>query len=780
MRPIVLLVAYAAGIVMAYYSGLWDAAIQISVIGALCTGWVLLRRSGWGWLPFLCLLLMAGYLNAAHSLRPPASAHHIRSFADQLPLIVEGKIISMESRADGGYRLLAEALQVITEQGKATVSGKVLLYIRDGCLQSRPGQVIRWRSALRQPNGYGNPGGFDYPLYLSAQGIYVTAFIAHAEDLVTVVKHPQESRSILENCRQRLARHIAHVVPEPASGFLQSLLLGMRGGLGRETRQILSTTGVAHIFAISGLHFGLLALLLYHAGKWLYTRSTYLILRCPPQKILPVMLIIPLGAYLLLTGNNWATRRAFLMVSIFALLFARGYRTPAYALLASVALGLLLIDPLALFQPGYQLSFSGVAGILIWLPRLQKPFTGLPKPLHWIIGLILTTAAATFATAPATLWHFHQIAPAGLLTNLVAIPLIAWGAVPVGLVSLMALAFFPAIADLGLLISAWLVTAALDIVTTITRLTGLAAIPCYLTISRLILLIGLLLLCLPFGTGPRRWLIRAGILLLTLSGAWIAQPQATDFQVIALSVGQGDATLLSLSGDRHYLIDGGGLPGSDLDPGEQLVAPALGRLGIDRLEGVVLTHNHPDHSSGLVYIMRHFQVDNFYFAGDIAELAPEMRMALQKPAVHVHHLKQGWTQLPTGKRQLLSLFTPSQRDPDVNERSIAVFASQQNNGVLLTGDLGRNGFQQLKRAGIPGPVTLLKLPHHGSRLAHPEQYLEWLRPKLAFVSCGQGNPYGFPHQQAIEACARRQVQLLRTDLAGMLIFNDVNDHWQLP
>jgi len=116
----------------------------------------------------------------------------------------------------------------------------------------------------------------------------------------------------------------------------------------------------------------------------------------------------------------------------------------------------------------------------------------------------------------------------------------------------------------------------------------------------------------------------------------------------------------------------------------------------------------------------------------------------------------------------------------VNERSIAVFASQQENGVLLTGDLGRNGLQQLKSAGIPGRVTLLKLPHHGSRLAHPELYLEWLGPTLAFVSCGKDNPYGFPHQQAIEACARKQVQLLRTDLAGMLTFSDMNGHWQLP
>ncbi|MDH3454268.1 MAG: hypothetical protein OEL80_03900, partial [Desulfuromonadales bacterium] len=108
-----------------------------------------------------------------------------------------------------------------------------------------------------------------------------------------------------------------------------------------------------------------------------------------------------------------------------------------------------------------------------------------------------------------------------------------------------------------------------------------------------------------------------------------------------------------------------------------------------------------------------------------------------------------------------------------------VFAGQRAEGFLLTADLGKSGLQQLTAAGLPGRASLLKLPHHGSRHAQPDAYLDWAKPSAVFVSSGQGNPYGFPHQQAIEACEARQVPLFRTDLNGMLTFRLDNGRWLL-
>jgi competence protein ComEC len=776
--PLVLLAAYATGIVMACFVTSCNDIGNGIIAGAILLLWVPLRHCRLAWVPVLGLLGLAGFIYASLQLQPPNDIDHVSRLADGDYHLLEGEVLTVEQRSSAGYRLLIESQQTIRKQQRDRATGKILLYVKEGEVEARPGQIIRWRSRLRRPVRFGNPGEFDYPLYLAARDIYVTAFVKYADDIVVLVNHPRGRDSNLENYRYDLAAQIRKTVPEEAAGYLQALLLGLRGGIDSRQREVLAGSGVAHLFAISGLHFGLLAMLLYVIGKWIYTRSQRLTLWCPPQRILPVCLLLPLAGYLMLSGNAWATQRAFLMVSVVAILILRNRRTRPYALLATVAFFILLDNPLALFQPGFQLSFSGVAGILAWLPCWQKSVSSLTKPLRWPLTLALTTAAATVATAPAVLWHFHQFAPAGLLTNLVAIPLIAWGAVPIGLISLATLPFSTVLADGGLLFAAKLVTFAITLVTRISHWPGLAVIPSYLTVSSLILLVGLLLTILPVGSSRGCQLLRIIILILTFSVAVGIKPQRDGLQVTALSVGQGDATLVSLGDDIHYLVDGGGMPGSTIDTGERLVAPALGRLGIDRLKGVILTHNHPDHSSGLTYILQRFPVENFYSTTEMDDLSPELQRALTQQNVNVHRINEGWTSLHSNAEQTISLFAPSQRSRDINERSIAVFAGQKDNAALLTADLGKSGLQQILNAGLPGRVSLLKLPHHGSRYARPELYLDALQPAAAFVSSGRGNVYGFPHQQTIEACVSRQKPLYRTDQQGMLVFQVINGQWQ--
>jgi len=777
--PVLLLAAYATGIVMMHLGAPWDVTGMSVASGLLFLTWVSVRRSRWATLPLLGILLLVGFINATREVSPPAHGNHISRFAGDRPLAVEARVVSVEHRSMNGYQLVTETLRVFENSGFRSSYGKALLYIKEGELQARPGQVIRWRSKLRRPSAFGNPGEFDYPLYLASHGIHVTGFIPHAEDLAVLVNHPQRKIAILDNLRLDLSEAIMASVPEEQAGLLQSLLLGLRGGVEPEQRQILSESGISHLFAISGLHFGLLALLLYQVGSWFYVRIADLALWCPPQRALPIVLLIPLAGYLMLTGNAWATRRAFLMVGFVALLMVYGRRTPPFSLLASVALCLLICNPLALFQPGFQLSFAGVSGILAWLPRWGSLFKRVSRKIRWPLILIQTTLAATLGTAPITLWHFHLFAPAGLLTNLFAIPLIAWGAVPIGLIGMTIMPFAASPAEWLLITAAWIVDIVMAGAETISRLPLLTAIFFYLTPAKLTLLSGLLITMLPLASVRRRTACRAGILFTAILTASLLHIRPADFQITALSVGQGDATLVSLSENVHYLVDGGGLPGSSIDPGEQLIAPALGRMGIDHLDGVILTHNHPDHSSGLTYIIERFPVERFYLATSVSELDTELRQALKLSNVDVIKVDEGWSSIRQDSRQELRIFVPDQATPDVNERSIAVYARHLDQGTMLTADMGKTGLRQILDSGVPGNIGLLKLPHHGSRHAAPDLFLEEFRPSTVFASSGRGNPYGFPHRETVEACARRHIPFYRTDQMGMLRFRVNDGEWQI-
>jgi len=746
---------------------------------ALLPAWFRLRRSAWALLPLMAAVALIGHLSATAALQPPADADHIVRQIDRGQVAIEGELLSVAPRWDGSSRADVAVRQVIDATGQTPATGRVRLYVRSGRVGPLPGQTVRWRAPLDAPRNFGTPGEFDQVLDLAAQGIHATARLKDATQLVTLAGAGRPAPTRLATARAAIAAAIDRAVPPAERGLVKALTIGQRGEVTPAQRRQLSEAGVSHLFAISGLHFGLLALLLYSISSWLYRRSSRLMLWSPPGRCLPLLLLFPLAGYLLLSGNALPTRRAFLMAALTAGLLLRDRRTPGLQLLATVALMLLAAWPLALFQPAFQLSCAGLLGILVLVPRWQAQLPERPRWLRITLLLFMTTLAANLTTAPLVLWHFHQVAPAGLLSNLLAIPLIGWGAVPAGLLGVAALPVATGLAEFAFALAGAQVALGLEVVTWLSSLPGLKAGTWFISPAQAWALSALLgILLLPGGRRHSRP-ARAALGLLALALWLFPAGAASPLTLTALSVGQGDATLLSFDRGEHFLIDGGGWPGATSDPGERLVAPALGRLGVRRLHGVILTHNHPDHREGLAYLLATLPVDGFWTAVPATELPEEFQAILRQRQVPVHRLSPGWTLLPTRPGQQLALFTPDQGAADGNERSLAVFAAAAgSDGVLLTGDMGRRGLSQLQAAGLPGPVALLKIPHHGSRHSAPELFLAWLQPELALVSAGYRNRYGFPHVETLAACAAQGVELLRTDLAGSLQFDCQDGRWR--
>lgn len=769
--------AYAAGLAGApYLPAPWDSPL-VPGLCALAAGisLLLIRRFGIV-LPilFFSLLGIAFYQEA---LFPPTAPDHISAFAGAQTWIIEGRVRALAQRQGGGFSLEVATEKIFDGDTSRDISGILLVSVNQGESLARNGSRVRFMTRLRAPRSFGLPGEFDYPRHLAYRDIFATAHLIDTRELV-VFADPPGAGLTPARLRERLGTAIDQALSDEAAPLVRALVIGDKSAISQNDRERLARGGVAHLFAISGLHLGLVAALLYAGANLLYRRSERLLLLAPARRLLPVPLLVPIFGYLLLTGDGIATRRAFVMIAAVALLMLVNRRTPAVKLLAGCAFLFLLAEPLILFQPAFQLSFAGLFGILVLVPRWHPGSRLRPKALSYLVGLALTTVAATITTTPLVLANFHLLAPAGLVANLFAVPLIGMVAVPLGLGGALLLPLWEAGANLLFTGCGRITLAVLELVDRTVDLPLLGAVTCYaspgmLTASALLALS----LLLP-GGNRRRWLGRTGCALLAGWLLIVPGKSSSALTVTPLSVGQGDATLLTLDGGRHFLIDGGGFHDARFDIGRRLLAPALGRLGVRRLEAVILTHDHPDHSQGLARILEDFPVGEFWTAQPAEKLNDALRTSLAKSGVPVVIPPPGWNlQLESGDKSLW-IFTPKQSTDNLNNTSLVLLVRHGNNGVLLTGDLEEAGIEQLLEQPLPHPVNLLKLPHHGSGKCHPERLLDEVRPRIAFASLGFGNRFRFPHVRVTDALEARRIPLWRTDRDGTLRFVSDSRTWQ--
>ena len=737
-------------------------------------GWFgLARHRGWLLLVVFCLFGVA--LCQQRLFAPPHGARLEQFAGGATPLVVEGRVLTTAPRI-GGRSFVDVAVTKISRSGIATsVAGGMRVYL-DTPVDLTAGTRIRFLARPRLPRRFGIPGENDYPRHLATEGVTVTANLPSAAAFAVLGDAGGGFwRVLLSRARLEAGKFIDAKTSQEVAPLARALLIGGKTALEPSQRDLLGRGGIAHLFAISGLHLGLVGGLLYAGVAWFYRRSESLLLWAAPRRILPAVLLPLLFVYLLLTGAALPTRRAFLAASAGVWLVMNARRTTPLALWASIAFLLLCADPLILFEPSFQLSFAGVLGILLLWPRCRPLLSKIPRWARVPAGLWLVTLSASVATAPLVLWHFHLLAPAGLVTNLVAVPAVGLLALPLGLFGLGLLPLWPAGAAVAVTGSGWVIAAVLGFTRWIISWPPLAGWRYYqnpLELTAVFLVAAAILVPWP---APFARLSRGAFLLTAAVLIVMPWPVVAGLTVTALSVGQGESILMRWD-DKTYLVDGGGLPGGTFDVGERLLAPALGRLGVRRLDAVILTHNHPDHRLGLLHVLDVFPVKEFWTTLGSDKLDPDLAAVLSRRHIPFRRFSEGWHNLPAGGGRVLNLFVPRQ-NAAANDRSLVLYARQGTAGVLLTGDLEADGVAQLLDDPPSGPVTLLKLPHHGSSGSVPERLVARFKPLLAFVSAGFGNSYHLPSASVTDALFLRQVPLYRTDLDGTVRFRTCAAGW---
>ncbi len=349
---------------------------------------------------------------------------------------VEGRIVGMDRSASDAVRLTLDQVRLSNVPAEETPR-RVRISLHGDAAElgpPQPGTLAMTTGHLSAPGGPVEPGGFDFQrhawfLELGAVGYTRVPTLALA---------PSDGGVALAIFKTRMAisDHVRQVLPGDIGGFAAAVTTGDRSGISQEALEALRASNTAHLLAISGLHMGLLSAFVFGALRLGLALVPYLALRCPTRKLAATGALAAATIYLMLSGGNVATERAFVMVAVALCAILLDRRALSLRSVAIAALIVLALRPEALLGPGFQMSFAATTALVAVFQALRNTRLGWGIPgAQSTISLVLSSAVAGLATAPIGAAHFNAISHYGLLANLLSVPLMGVLVVPAAVAS---------------------------------------------------------------------------------------------------------------------------------------------------------------------------------------------------------------------------------------------------------------------------------------------------------------------------------------------------------
>ncbi|MHB8137632.1 MAG: DNA internalization-related competence protein ComEC/Rec2 [Smithellaceae bacterium] len=756
----------------------------------------------------LGLMFIVGLFNSQSQQYLSHQDHHIVHQADQGKRTVEGIVTATDHISPDKFSLIVRCQRILKNHSYSPVTGYIRLTIpSDHTFQY--GDFIRFHCSIRRIQSFHNPGSFNYERYLNRQGIYVSGFIADKSS-IALIRHNTASgiKLTLETFRLYLKQLIYTNAPSPQREIIEAMTIGNQKAIPQDVRDNFAKTGTSHILSISGLHISMVAAGCFFLIFFLMKFSEYLMLRFNIIKLATAAAIVPVAIYAFVAGMGTTVLRATLMALAFLIALIFGKQKDIYNILFGAAFIILIIAPESLFDISFQLSFSAVFAILYIVSKLSDLTLPIPASAPcWLQTLIrrvyvfiLVSAAATLGTLPIIIYYFNRVSTVTLIANLVAVPLL-------GMVTLIpAMAFIltaicsPWLAGILIKVASFFTGIAVAIINWMASLSwssfsvvkpNIVEITLFYVI--LFLLIAIIgdnsekkdkgfLACHP---SFRKMILLIALTLMIANAVYLVlkDQYSTDLKITAIDVGQGSAALFQFPRGINMLIDGGGFNDSSFDIGKSVIAPFLYAQRIRKIDIVVLTHPHPDHLQGLIYILNNFDVSEVWHSGikansnlyllwekTIFDRKIKIKyLSAQSPPVNISgvHINFLWPLLPSGQDDQEISYD------ETNDSSMVMKITHGAKSFLVTGDITARAEALLIESGQILKSDLLFVPHHGSLYSSSADFIHSVSSRFAIISAGKKNIFRHPHPAVLDRYSSAGIDIFRTDKDGAIsIYSD--------
>lgn len=728
------------------YAALAAAAIFILVLG---------KRAALGALS--CAFLLAFALTGLRAIA--FQSHALDPALEGRDIAVTGVVAAMPQRNESGlrFRLEVEEPATLPPQlllgwwGPGASDDAGTMDLARAVPELRAGERWRFNVRLKAPHGNVNPHGFDYELWLWEQGLEATGYVRGGAGDPAPLRLAQTWRHPIERARQSVRDAVSGAVADrKTAGVLAALIAGDQNAIERGDWDVFRATGVAHLMSISGLHITMFAWAAALVVGWCWRCSARLCLTWPAQHAALAGGVILATAYALFSGWGVPAQRTIWMLGTVGALRLSGRRWPWPQVWLLACAVVVTIDPWAMLQAGFWLSFVAV-GVLFATdpaPAHEEVAGARARIVQGLRAALREQWVVTLALTPLTLLLFGQVSVVGLLANALAIP---WVTLVVTPLAMAGVAFHGlwtlaagAIQWLQLYLE-WLASWPFATVST-------AAAPLW---AGVLGVAGGLLLAMKL-PAPVRLL---GVPLLLPVLLWQApRPPAGDFEVLAADIGQGNALLVRTA--AHTLVyDSGPRYSPESDAGHRVLVPLL-RAFDERVDMLMLSHRDSDHTGGAAAVLAmQPQAALVSSLEDGHEL-----LALRRPQRCAAGMRWEWDGVT------FAVLHPQPDDYEVparpNAMSCVLRISNGARTALLAGDLESPQEKRLVDAQAPLRADLMLVPHHGSKTSSSAAFLDAVRPAFALVQAGYRNRFGHPAPAVTGRYRERGVALVDSPHCG--------------
>lgn len=587
--------------------------------------------------------------------------------------------------------------------------------------------TLRLNGELEEAEGSKDIYSFDYKQYLKSKNINYIIKI----DKITLIS---KEKSFFKGIK-------CFLLKRNSNPYIKAFIFGNNKSVLTDVMSSYQEIGISHLFAISGMHVGLLTLVISKLLMKLNIKEKYIF----------IIISLFLFFYLFITGVSPSILRAIFFYLFFSLNKIYNFNIKGINIFMLIFSIFLLVNPYYIHEVSFLYSYTISFSILLVGNKISN---GL-----YFKRLFLTSLISFIVSFPITIYFFNQINILSVFYNMLFVPFISMIVFPLSIITYI-IPFFEPIFNVFISLMEFLALKFNSI--SFSKLI-FPSLPRYYYI---LYIVGVVIFIYFYN---KKIISVLPILLLALFN-YLYPVFFNQNYLMFLDVGQGDSILIH-SKNKTMLVDTGGVMNYSREKWQErknkksltnyVTIPVLKKLGIRKIDYLVLTHGDFDHMGEALKLIKQYRVEDIYLNQGNFNL---LEKKVIKKYRHVYQIREK-EEIVLGNINIVQI---NKKFSDENDSSSILLMYYKNKKILLTGDASKKSEEYILNKYNIGKIDVLKIGHHGSKTSTSDELLKELRPSLAIISCGKNNRFNHPHKETIDKLKEYRIKYLRTDISGTI------------